>query len=244
MKTHIFFVLLTYFSVTNLFSQISLNNYKYIIVPDRYKFQNVDNEYKLNSLTTYFLKEYGFQVIKEGSKYPEDLIRNRCLALKTDVLHNSRFFKTKLTVVLKDCNNQIAFTTVEGVSLEKKLDKSYSEALYYAFQSLKSLNYKYTPKQENKKRNTATTKLLPIKQAIQGTKLNKDSVLHAQKIKDGYQLINVHDRIVYKIKKTSLNDVFLIEGYSAIIQKKLKDKWVMEYYLNNTLKQEILNIKF
>ena len=68
-------------------------------------------------------------------------------------------------------------------------------------------------------------------------------VLYAQEIENGYQLVDSTPKVVYKVKKTHLDNVYLVEGKSAIVFKK-GDDWVVEYYENNVLKQQILNIKF
>ena len=69
------------------------------------------------------------------------------------------------------------------------------------------------------------------------------SVLYAQQIENGYQLVDSSPKVVYRIKNSGLNNVFLVEGKNAIVYKK-GDSWVLEYYSENNLKQEALNIKF
>ncbi|MDG1728764.1 MAG: hypothetical protein P8K68_03325 [Algibacter sp.] len=69
------------------------------------------------------------------------------------------------------------------------------------------------------------------------------NVLYAQEIDNGFQLVDSSPKVVYRIKNTNLKDVFLVEGTSAIIYKK-GDDWVLEYYSDNTLEQNTLNIKF
>ncbi|GAA4268097.1 hypothetical protein [Hyunsoonleella aestuarii] len=88
------------------------------------------------------------------------------------------------------------------------------------------------------------------KEPIKEVKVNKpfseklvSNVLYAQEIDNGFQLVDSSPKVVYKIKATGLNNTFLIEGKSAILYKK-DDEWVLEYYSNNVLKQETLNIKF
>lgn len=68
-------------------------------------------------------------------------------------------------------------------------------------------------------------------------------VLYAQETENGYQLVDSSPKVVFKLKKINLDNVFLVENKSAVVFKKGED-WVVEYYENNTLKQQNLNIKF
>lgn len=69
------------------------------------------------------------------------------------------------------------------------------------------------------------------------------SVLYAQEIENGYQLVDSTPKVIYKIKKTSIKDVFLVENKDATLYKK-EGNWILEFYENNALKQQVLNIKF
>ncbi len=136
MKIKISALLITCFITISAFSQTNLNNYKYVIVPSKYDFLKDKDQYQLNSLTAFLFNKYGFQALMEGSVYPEDLLNNRCLALKSDLIKDSSMFKTKLAVELKNCNDQVVFTSQFGESREKEYDKAYTEALRNAFESI------------------------------------------------------------------------------------------------------------
>ena len=69
------------------------------------------------------------------------------------------------------------------------------------------------------------------------------NILYAQVINNGFQLVNSEPKVVYKIKQSGLSNVYLVEGQQAIIYQ-LDSKWILEFYENDTLKKEILNIKF
>lgn len=69
------------------------------------------------------------------------------------------------------------------------------------------------------------------------------SALYAQETSTGYQLVDSFPKVVFKLKNTGLNNMFIVEGKDAIVYKK-DDSWVIEYYENNSLKQDVLNIKF
>ncbi|WP_303318157.1 hypothetical protein Q4Q34_11400 [Flavivirga abyssicola] len=292
MKTNFFSVIIVCFMVTTVFSQSNLNDYKYVIVPNKFDFLKQKDQYQLNSLAQFLFKKYGFEALMEGGKYPEDLIRNRCLALRSDVVKESGMFKTKLSIELKDCNDQLIYSSKLGESREKDYSRAYNEALRNTFKSIEALNYKYKPNenitglqtQSSEARNEVTQEIEQLKQEIQNLKKEKEAevavnaqkvveskpkvevvpvptikkevnnmetgvkevlskVLYAQEIENGFQLVDSSPKVVYRIKQTKLDNIFLVENTSAIIYKK-EDRWVIEYYSNNVLKQEELNIKF
>lgn len=286
MKAKIFPILIACFIATSVFSQTNLNKYKYVIVPDRFDFLKGKDQYQLNSLSQFLFNKYGFETLMEGTVYPEDLIRNRCLALKSDVIKDSGMFKTKLSVELKDCNDQVVYTSHVGESREKDFKTAYNKALRDAFRHLATLNYKYEPSSEDitamaasktSETSEVAQEIQQLKQEIKNLKKAKEAevavvetpkviipqpkpvekkevdktsviegvsnVLYAQEIDNGFQLVDSSPKVVYKIKNTGLNNTFLVEGQSAIVYKK-GDDWILEYYTDHVLKQDVLNIKF
>ena len=145
MKANFFSIILSCFLITSVFSQKSINNYKYVIVPNKFDFLKEKNQYQLNALAEFLFEKYGFETLTEGTDYPADLTANRCLALKSDVLKDSGMFKTKLKVELKDCNDKVVFTSKLGESREKEFKAAYNFALRDAFRSIEALKYKYKP---------------------------------------------------------------------------------------------------
>ncbi|WP_298530494.1 hypothetical protein [uncultured Algibacter sp.] len=297
MRTKFFSSLITCILISSVFAQKSINNYKYVIVPNKYDFLKENDQYQLNSLTQFLFEKYGFEAIMEGTDYPEDLNFNRCLALDSDVIKDSSMFTTKLKVVLKDCNGKLVYESVLGISREKEFKIAYNKALREAFKSFETVNYSYRPddgviglgatavvkseseeikqlKQQIQELESekevgaskvsenssnaslavpavvATTAVVaketpkPVNETVEeNSKKVLDSVLYAQKIENGYQLVDSSPKVVYKVKKTNLENVFLVEGKSAVVFK-IGDDWVVEYYENNVLKQKTLNIKF
>ncbi|WP_298495241.1 hypothetical protein [uncultured Algibacter sp.] len=182
MNTKFFSILITCLIVTSVFAQTSVNNYKYVIVPNKFDFLNKKDQYQINSLTEFLFKKHGFEALKEGSDYPKDLMINRCLALKTDVIKGSGMFKTKLTVELYDCNDKLVFTSSIGESREKEFKTAYNLALRDAFKSIEALNYKYVPNKNitsltstnSSQPNTAVTEeIQQLKKEIQNLKEEK-----------------------------------------------------------------------
>ncbi|MFY0713880.1 hypothetical protein J1D01_09405 [Seonamhaeicola sp. NFXS20] len=286
MKAKFISIIITCFIISSVYSQTNLNEYKYVIVPNKFDFLREKDQYQMNSLAEFLFKKYGFNPIIEGEEYPDDLTRNRCLALRSDVLKDKGMFKTKLQVELKDCNDRVVYTSPTGESREKEYNKAYQEALRNAFKPFETMNYSYKPNEnittittggnvsqqpvadnkvskeieelkaeiENLKKEKAKETIPPTTTITTNQKINEvkpqvkedvaaTGVLYAQAIANGFQLVDSSPKVVYRMKNTGLDNVFLVEGKSAIIFKK-GNNWVIEYYLGSQLKQEALNIKF
>lgn len=71
----------------------------------------------------------------------------------------------------------------------------------------------------------------------------RSDVLYAQPIDNGFQLVDTTPKVIYKIKRAGTADTYFVEGKQAIIYKSGSD-WILEYYENDILKKEVLNIKF
>ena len=104
--------------ISGAFSQTNLNNYKYVIVPKKYDFLKEEDQYRLNGLTKFLFEKYGFLTLMEGDDYPDDLLKNKCLALNSNVINDSGIFKTKLKIELEDCTDKVVFTSVFGETRE------------------------------------------------------------------------------------------------------------------------------
>jgi len=159
MKTKYIFIFIVLCFVSTTFSQTNLNDYKYIIVPNSFDFLKSKDQYQLNSLTKFLFNKYGFTAIMEDEVFLQDLVDNGCLALRSDVEKLNGLFKTKLVVVLRNCKNEIVFTSEVGASREKDFKKAYNLSLRNAFESFKKVNYSYSPNKgivaERSKINTA-----------------------------------------------------------------------------------------
>lgn len=283
MKAKFLSIIITCFIAANVFSQASLNDYKYIIVPKKYEFLKEADQYQVNSLTEFLFNKYGFQAFMEGEEYPDDLNENRCLALTSDVIKDSAIFKTKLQIVLKNCNGLVVYTTKVGETREKDYARAYNEALRNAFEELQTVDYKYVPTNKQtavaastktETKNEVSEEIQQLREEIESLKQEKEEakvateqkniptevvpvvstttsespsevkdILYAQKIENGFQLVDSSPKVVYKIRNTSLENVFMVEGKNATLYKK-GDSWILEYYENDVLKQEALNIKF
>lgn len=274
-------------TVTSTFAQKDLNDYKYVIVPYKYDFVNEKDKYQLNSLSQFLFNKYGFEAIMEDAEFPEDLIKNRCLGLRSDVIKEKGMFVTKLKVQLKDCDGDIIYTTRVGSTREKQYKAAYTIAIRDAFKDFEQVNYTYKPNENILARatikdtqETSTEEIQKLKEEITALKEEKQkeavkevvkqdkkekvvekptnketepkkaiiegsslNVLYAQKIDNGYQIVDKTPKVVMIILETNLKNVFLVKGENAIVY--MEDGF---WYLskNNGVKptQETLNIKF
>ena len=119
-----------------------LNNYKYVRVPEKFLFQKDENKYRLNELLAFLLEKEDFQALY---KEPVPPGISACDILDADVQNESGLFKSKVFFTLKDCKNNIVFTSKTGVSRKKDFRDGFQEALRKAFKSLEKLHHQYEP---------------------------------------------------------------------------------------------------
>ncbi|WGD33759.1 hypothetical protein [Olleya sp. YS] len=251
----------------SLIAQKDLNDYKYIIVPEQFSCQKNPNDYRLNELTQFLLEKQDFKAYLASENLPEEANGNNCLSLYVDVTENNNMFKTKLTVNFKNCKNEVVFSSGEGESREKQFKTAYNIALRNAFKTFDSFKHNYNKATEVKPEMEAQHSEdkaevivqagpIELEKEVNIEEVKKDvnvpaktqneatvNILYAQKIPYGFQLVDSQPKVVYKIKNTNLNNVFLVDGQEAIIYK-LDANWVLEYYQGDTLKKRLLNIKF
>jgi hypothetical protein len=216
-----------------------LNQYKYVSVPAKFSFLKEKNQYNLNLLSKMYMQQFGFETYFDTDEVPKDFLENNCNKLYLDVLENNNMFSTKLTVVLKDCKGKVLFTSKEGENKEKDYKLSYNLALREALNSMKTIQYKYFGDKVVKEN----------KDEVQNQSLNSESSvssqLFAQPITNGFQFINAEPKVIYKIYITSLKDLYIAAKGSlqgVLISKN--NEWFFEYYQNEKLLSEKVEIKF
>lgn len=236
----VLFILL-FLASSHFFSQ-SVNNYKYAIVPSKFDFLKVKDQYRLNTLTKMFMEKYGFVTYFDSDILPNEVAEISCNRVYVDVQYSGNLFSTKLAVVLKDCKNVILFTSAEGKSREKEYQVAYNQALRDAFSSFDKLEYKFNGNDNsNVNSNSKTTKI------VVNESDNKSNVvgLFAQPIENGYQIIDITPKVIMKIYSTSIPSCFI--AYKDTIQGVLVNKnnqWFFEYYFNSKVLSEKMDIKF
>ncbi|WP_452226302.1 hypothetical protein [Lacinutrix cladophorae] len=292
----ILLLIISVFTFNNVKAQTNINNYKYVIIPNTFDFLKEPDQYRLNTLTKLLFQKYGFTSMMEEDILPDDAISNNCLALHANVLREPGVFNSKLKIQLKDCKNNIVFTSNIGKSKEKSYDVAYNLALREAFKSFDTFKYQYEESEtilayakKDKEQNQSEIEKLKeeiktlkeekvavieapkeieevkevkevkkVKEVVQAKSEEKESIalvksveqekenstiLYAQKIATGFQLVDSTPNVVYKIRKTGMPNVYVVEGKETILYV-LDNNWIIEYYENNTLKTKKLNIKF
>ena len=237
-------------------SQTSLNNYKYVIVPESFPFLKEKDQYGLNTIAKSLLETTGFTAYFDNSGLPTDLANNKCNALNAEVVEKKSMFSTKLTLLLKDCKGNVVFKSKEGISREKEFGPSYRLALTDAFTSLTAAKYVYQPAPSindqsqvpaavSDSASVGKTAVIAAPPATATVVTPAAGTLYAQPIANGYQLIDTTPKTILRMFKSSVTDCFIAEnGSSNGIVFKRDDNWIFEYYKDGKLMAEKLLIKF
>jgi hypothetical protein len=239
------------------YSQNTINNYKYVLVPERFDFSKEDNQYGLNYTTKVLLEEKGFTAFVGDKDLPQELTANKCNALRAEVVQKKGLFVTNLTLLLKDCQGNVIFKSKEGKSREKEFFPAYNLALRDAFTSLDDVPYKYDSAALTSPQQTAPAAAVasaaapapatPSPAAAPAPAASAEAVgtLYAQATPNGYQLIDTTPKKVLTLLKTSVQDHFIADdGTSNGIVFKKNGEWFFEYYKDNKLVSQKLQIKF
>tara|TARA_R110001592_G_scaffold61159_1_gene186311 strand:- start:2931 stop:3833 length:903 start_codon:yes stop_codon:yes gene_type:complete len=284
------------------YAQTNLNDYKYIIVPKKFDSFKETNEFQTSTLIKYLFTGKGFNVVYDDA-LPNDLNSNRCLGLMTYLQDAGNLFTTKTSIVLKDCNNNIVFTSMEGTSKEKQFKAAYTESIREAMRSFNDTDYAYNGKSEKNEavtvsfrndvkkldedkvdemsskesvkveENGVDSKIVSeeatestqyykdnspvdsnIKKVEKETttfkkvelkKLNVDDIWYAQATNVGFQLVDSTPKVRMYLLKSSSDTIFMgkTDTKNGIVYQK-EGNWIFEYYENEKLVQEELNIKF
>ena len=264
MKTKIYIFLLVLSVNMNAWAQISLNDYKYVSVPEKFDFLKSNDQYQLNSLTVFLLKKEGFTALNKSDNYPMDLAQNNCLMLNANVVRLKGLLTTKLQLVLTNCKNTVVFSSEIGKSKLKEYQKAYHEALREAF-ALSDFNYSYngsngvavmpiptkpaTPEPMIVKPVLAVVTEVVVEkakpQAVVKSALAVEvaSGLLIQQTNSGYDFIDAVSKTTkYSAHATLFENVYIIDGQEGIIYKR-GQSWVREYIENGKTTIEALNIQ-
>ena len=245
MKTKI--LLLLIFVSSFSFSQ-SVNDYAAVIIPVRYDFLKVENQYRLQTLTKFDLQKAGFVAFYSNEVIPNQY-NDRCSLLYLDVTKDSGFMITKLFVTFKDCSGKVVFKSEIGKSREKDFELAYKEELNQAFESVYALQYKYNGSANNQKSEMVTPTIVPVAAVavnIPNTSAEPDgTALFAQPIKNGFQLVDTTPKVVMKAYKTTNPSIYIAskENTQGVMILK-ENQWFFEYYEKDTLMSEKITVKF
>lgn len=263
---NLLFALVSLIFFTGYAQTTRINDFEYVIVPRKYEFQKSPNQYRINTVVKFLLEKEGFKAYFEGD-LPEDLIKEPCSAVKARVENHSGLLTTKVVFSLLDCYGNTVFESGEGKSKIKEFEPSYHEAIRMAFEDLQALNYKYTPKDEVESSveddsednavviapvGAAPQVVLEAEGAEEAAEVVSKAVsaetpltvLYAQAIDNGYQLVDTTPAVRFRVRKTSRPNTFAIEGMDGLLYKNDAGNWVAEYYKDGALVTEVYEIKF
>lgn len=230
--------------VTSINFAQDLNQYKYVSVPAKFSFLKETNQYNLNVLSKMYMQQFGFETFFDTDEVPKDFLENNCNKIYFDVLENNNMFSTKLTVVLKDCQGKVLFTSKEGINKEKEYKVSYNLALREALNSMKTIQYKYAGDKVVEEKIVVQETKVEVQNQSLNSENSVSSQLFAQPISNGFQLINAEPKVIYKIYKTSVKDLYIATKGSlqgVLISKN--NEWFFEYYQNEKLVSEKVEVK-
>ena len=263
-------ILALFLTIANLFAfgqEKKVNNYKFIVVPDRFDFLKQKNEYKTSSLTKFLLQKNGFTVVLNSEQYPIALRGNPCSGLNALVLDRSSMFKFKVIIELRDCSNRLLYTSEEGVSRLKEFKKGFQEAIRNAHASMNDIAYEpfllpniskdkkeiviVNPALVEERKEVKIEAEIPVINSIeedaQASPINNivlaSSVLYAQPVENGFQLINSKPTVVFVILKTKVKGVFILKDKNGVLYKK-EGVWIAEFYENGTFIEKKYQVKF
>jgi hypothetical protein len=226
----------------SIFSQ-TLNDYQYVIVPVRFDFMKTDNEYRLNTFTKYNLEKMGFKAFYNNTEIPKEIVTNACEVLKVEVEKSGSFIWTNLTIIFKDCQNNIVHKSEAGKSKEKEFNKAYTEALNLALASLYELNYRYNG--ATKSLNIPANSTVIASEVITKSQTTTENSLQALKINGGYHLVDTAQKVIFKLTSTGKADFFIAQkgNHSGVVFLK-EGQWFFEYNQEDKLISEKLEINF
>lgn len=231
-----------------LFSQV---NYKYVVVPKKFNFFKEENKYNLNSITKSFFEKEAFLVFYEGDSFPKELAENRCLALYANAIENNSLFVTKINFEIKDCYNKVIFTSNQATSREKDLKTAYTLVFREALASMSGkLNFKSSKVSSDSFTSiTDEVKLTPeiVSKKVEEIAeiLPNEKILFAIPTPTGYKLVNSKPEMILVLYKTNSLNIFIAKK-DTIQGVLLKNSfgWFFEYYQNEKLVSEKLEVKF
>ena len=235
------------------FSQ-GINAYQYVIVPVKFTVFKESDKFNLNTNVKLLLQKYGFKAFLSTDSIPTEIAKSNCKKLHADLVKdNTIFFLTKIKLVLKDCSEKVIYETAFGKSSEKELPIAYNQALREAGKSFDKLNYKYNSKNGiaetintvSDKVQNQTVVYLDATPTLSPSSGTTEVFYFAQPVANGYQVVDSEPKVIMKLFNTSQKNVFMaVKGdiNGTVISKN--GQWFFEYYKNDSLVSEPLNLKF
>lgn len=255
-------VLICLFMSVKFFAQkVNLNTYKYIVVPSSYGFLGEEDKYQLNSLTKFLFNKYGYTAFLENEMLPEDLKDNPCMALRVEAKEiKGSLFKTQMMIDLRDCKGTVVYSSKVGETREKDYAKAYNLALRDAFETYKNYGYKYIPNIDENLQQSQTVNVQNISKnspvlesrtkvdsvsskTIESKTTSKKTILYAQPIENGYQVVDTTPKVVMILLKTGKQNVFIVKNENAIVYRE-DGFWYYSKNDGDNFSLESIEIKF
>lgn len=231
-----------------LFSMLltAQENYKVIVIPKKFDFQKSENQYNINTLCKLFFEKEGFKVVNEEEMLEQDFYKKRCELLYLNINDVGTIFTTKVNIDIQDCKKEVLLHSIDVKTKEKDYYKGYNEVVKGALISLRG---KLTIPNKNDKEevvsNRVDTKTETVESTTKDEKQSNSEILIAETTKNGYNLLNSNNRVIFELLKTSNPSVFTakkgtINGILTLSGNNAK----FEYYESNTLIVEEFQVKF
>ena len=228
------------------FVSVAQESYKYIIIPSQFSFFTEPNKFGLNELSKSFFQSEGFEVYYDNEKLPDELSKNRCLALYANALENNNMFVTKIHFELKDCTNNVLLKSELGTSREKQYKLAYTQTFREALSSLKGkMNFKKADEIQNVEVVETPKEVVEVSKNKISTSAEATNTLFAIPTANGYKLVNDKPETIFVLKKTSADNIFIAlkDSKSGVLMKKTSG-WFFEYYEGDKLFSEKVEVKF
>ena len=241
MIKYLFFLLI----VASAVAQPTLNNYSVAIVPHKFDFQKQPDQHKINTHLKMFLEKYGFTTYFDSDVIPVEVAAAPCSNVYATLEDNSNLFTTKVRVILKDCTNNVFFTSDEGSTREKEYQAAYLQALRQAFASFERVNYKYSGKAVDASLTLAKAvepvrDTRPAEQAV----ITADAPMTLKRLATGFEIWSGQN-LYATLLNTSHPEIFIAtKGDVQGVFLKSDGKWRIEYYDQGRFVSQEVNVKF
>ena len=225
---------------------IAQESYKYIIIPSQFSFFNEANKYGLSELTKSFFQSEGYEVYYDNEKLPNDLMKNRCLALFANAFESNTMFMTKIHFELKDCTTNTMLKSQLATSREKQYKLAYTQTFREALSSLKGkINFKKADEIQNVEVVETPKGVVEVSKNEIITSTEATNTLFAIPMVNGYKPVNDKPETIFILKKTSADNIFIAQkdSKSGVLMKK-SSGWFFEYYEGDKLFSEKVEVKF
>jgi len=228
-------------------AQKELNAYKYIIIPSRFDFQKVANEYGVNLLLKYKFQQLGFESYLDTDDIPQEVRTNTCLYASPVLYAKSNMFKTVVSIELFDCTKKSLYKTQEGSSNSKNFKVSYNQAVREALKSFGDYKLDYSPKQETVQLELKDTNVIVSSKAEKEIeKLKEEVAILKQQNKElevvpsiAAQVNEIKSEVVVEVSKNYLMAHPKTNGY-VLIDSATKE---IVYTIHNTKMKDVFVIK-